>query len=139
MTAQLLVDRLLNEAESPKKILRQLRASAKRIPGQDEVEYDLIAEPEDDDPRGHFDDPADVAFVREQINQGNIWGWCQVTVIAQWTDNDGNVHQGRDYLGGCSYLSRRDFMAPGGYYDDMKAEAYERLVGELEAAGFRKL
>ena len=108
-----------------------------RVPGPNEVQYELLAEPEDEAP--DFEDPQDLAFVREQIRMGNVWGWCRTEVIAKWTDSEGNEYEGHDYLGGCSYRSRRDFMEPGGYYDDMKSEAYDELVKQLVKAGFKEI
>lgn len=130
--------RAIIEAETPKKIFRRIVALTKRVPGPEAVRYGLEADWEQDDPKGHFDDPEDVAFVREQIRAGNVWGWCSTHVTASWTDEDGNEYTGNDYLGGCSYRSRADFMQPGGYYDDMKSGAYADLVAQLERAGFQK-
>ncbi len=135
MTAREIVERLLSDAVDPKRILRQI--SAPRLPQPDEVEYDLEAEWEQEDPEGHFSDPQDVEFVRQQIEQDNIWGWCSTHVIARWLDQEGNEWTGDDWLGGCSYESEASFKQPDGYYDDMKAEAYSRLVAKLEKAGYR--
>jgi hypothetical protein len=135
VTALDLVERLLNEAESPKKALRAVTRSPKRIPQPNEVEYDLEADWEQESPEGHFDDPQDVAFVRRQIERGNVWGWCYTKVTARWVDPEGNTWEGDDYLGGCSYLSRGDFMR-GDYYQDMKNDAYQDLVKQLTKAGF---
>ena len=73
----------------------------------------------------------DRSFVHQQIEAGNIWGWCSTHVTAKWEDAEGNEWTGDDYLGGCSYHSRKDFMQPDGYYDDMKTEAYDELVKKL--------
>lgn len=138
MTALQLVEWLFTEAESPKKFFRQRRTATNRIPQPHEVEYELEADWEEDSPEGHFEDPDDIAFVRQQIENGNVWGWCSTHVIAKWTDAEGNEYHGDAYLGGCSYRNRRDFMEPGGYYDDMKQEAYDDLAKQLLRAGFKQ-
>ena len=139
MTARELVERLLNEADSadsPKKWVRRLQQQAKRIPRPEEVDYDIELEWEQDPPEDSFTFPEDIARVREEIENGNIWGWCQVHVIARWTDSEDNTYEGDDYLGGCSYRDKADFIRSD-YYTDMKAVAYDALVKELEKAGFR--
>jgi hypothetical protein len=59
-------------------------------------------------------DAANVAYVREQLEAGNDWAWCDVTVTLHYRGM-----QASDSLCQCSYKSRADFEAPGGYYDDM--------------------
>ena len=135
MNAAQLVAALL-DGEDPKEFFRSAMPRS-RLPRIKDVTFELEAEWEQDDPSGHFDDREDVEFVRQQIRDGNVWGWCSTHVIAKWTAPDGQEVQGDDYLGGCSYLSREDFMAPGGYYDDMKSEAYDRLCAKLERMGYR--
>lgn len=119
------------------------------------VEYDCEALPEDDSPDGHFSFDEDVAWVYEQIENGNEWGWCTVRVIASiphWeladilnidADNvltaagiepDFNSFYefvGDDYLGGCAYHSKLDFMRSGGYYPQMKREALNDLIRQV--------
>jgi hypothetical protein len=43
--------------------------------------------------------------------------------------------RGEGLLGGCSYESEASFKQPGGYYDDLMAEALDALNGEIERAG----
>ena len=107
------------------------------MPKMNEVNFELYAEWEQDDPKGHFCNEEDVEFVREQIRHGNVWGWCSVEVKAKFTTEDGEEVEASDYLGGCSYRSRRDFMEPGGYYDDMKNVSYAELCEKLKALGYR--
>lgn len=138
MTAHEVVELLLSEAIDPKRVFRDMNVGVKRVPPPDKVEYDLEVEWENDiSPEDSFSNPEDVAFVRQQIDNDNVWGWCQTHVIAKWVDEDGEEFTGDDYLGGCSYRSREDFMQPGGYYDDMKSEAYDRLVKKLYKAGYK--
>lgn len=48
-----------------------------------------------------------------QLENGNEWAWCTVKVTATW---EGLTAM--EYLGGCSYKSKEDFMCDG-YYMDM--------------------
>jgi hypothetical protein len=65
------------------------------------------------------------AWIRAELNRGNDWAWCTVTVTATY---DGV--QGADSLGCCSYKSEGDFKR-GGYYGDMRREALDRLHAKL--------
>ena len=107
------------------------------MPEMSGVNFELYAEWEQDDPKDHFCNDADLEFVREQIRSGNVWGWCSIEVKAKFTTEDGEEVEASDYLGGCSYHSRRDFMEPGGYYDDMKKASYAELCLKLEVLGYR--
>lgn len=68
------------------------------------------------------------AKIRRQLASGNDWAWCTVKVSATLGDLTGT-----DYLGCCSYASKADFIAPGGYYDDMKTSALDDLRAQLAA------
>lgn len=63
----------------------------------------------------------------EQLNNGNEWAWCTVKVSASYKGQEGT-----DYLGGCSYLSEKDFKEDG-YYEDMKQTAFNELIQNLES------
>jgi hypothetical protein len=56
----------------------------------------------------------------------NEWAWCCIKVTAEYKGL-----KECDYLGGCSYDSEEDFKNCG-YYEDMKATAYSRLIERLE-------
>lgn len=91
------------------------------------------AMPEHDDPRGFFatgDDEADrrhVEHIRAELDAGNLWAWCIVTVGVHWRGMTG-----RDTLGSCNYASQEDFTKAGGYFDDMKAEALADLHRQIQ-------
>ena len=72
-------------------------------------------------------DAAAETWIRDQIDAGNEWAWCSVTVVARWGDVEGE-----DHLGCCSYDNEEQFKQPGGYYDDMRQEAYRVLEDRLE-------
>lgn len=85
--------------------------------------YDIVLEalPEDMmSPEEHFENPEDAAFARRELEKGNEWGWCTAHVVV--THKKTGI-KGEDYLGGCSYRSKKDFMHPSGYYPDMVNEA----------------
>ena len=94
----------------------------------DEVEFRVECEPEHESIRGNcsaIDEATDretERWVHDQLRSGNEWAWCCVWVVATW-----NGFEGDAYLGCCSYESEASFVAPGGYYDDMKAEALADL------------
>ena len=100
------------------------------------VTYTLSVEPEYIPLEGNVlasgDDAEDTAAenaVRNELEAGNEWAWCVVTVTAS---HPGLPFVGRDTLGACSYASEDDFTQPGGYYDDMKAEALRDLLSQVE-------
>lgn len=131
MDAERLATLILEDGESAKDFLKRHNIKG-RLPGPDEVEYELYREEEDREP--DFEDPRDNKWIRDQLSRGNEWAWFSAHVVAEWTAPDGEKFQGDDYLGGCSYRSKKDFMAKGGYYDDMKSEAYDDLIRTIQHA-----
>lgn len=103
----------------------------------DEVEFSLIQHPENMDyTRDNYTGDANtddevVEWIRDQLNSGNDWAWCQIEVKATWQGFTGS-----DYLGGCSYESEEDFKAVGGYWGDMKLEALASLNTHLKEEDF---
>jgi len=71
-------------------------------------------------------DAASEQWIRNQLESGNEWAWCSVTVRLTYKGLSAE-----DYLGGCSYLSRADFVKAGDYYDDMLHEALTALNKQL--------
>lgn len=65
----------------------------------------------------------------EQLNAGNDWAWCDVTVVAELRHGD-FVFRGEDHLGQCSYEDEQDFKE-GGYYSDMCDQSRDQLRKEL--------
>ena len=92
----------------------------------DEVEFDIELLPEDASIEGnacaHDGCEECHAWSRDQLDRGNEWAWCTVRVVAKWEG-----YEGDDYLSCCSYESEKAFKTPGGYFDDMKAEALKDL------------
>lgn len=91
------------------------------------ADWEQDVRPEDD-----LDDET-AAYVRDQMNNGNVWAWCSVCV----TVSDGlpfsDSLQENEYLGACSYANQDGFIE-GGYFVDMVKQAYERIVKQSAAA-----
>lgn len=99
--------------------------------GWEDVEFTVECEPEIEPTRGNVcccGDPGCGAesWVLEQLEQGNMWAWCTVTVKASW-----HGITGWDVLGCCSYQSEADFIENSGYMECMKLSALEHLNSEL--------
>lgn len=52
-------------------------------------------------------------WIQEQLEAGNEWAWCSITVLACW-----GGYEGEASLGGCSYKSESDFTDCDDYYSD---------------------
>lgn len=97
------------------------------------VEYDIEVLPEDTPVRGNVVASGDDDFDRqvedniiERLEGDDIWAWCTVRVVARLGDLEGEA-----YLGCCSYAGEDDFRA-GGYFEDLRIEALDRLHTEVE-------
>lgn len=99
-------------------------------PTKDDITYTLECEPEDIEP--DYDDPVLNDQVLRNLANGNQWAWCSAHLTASYTAHDGTEFTYDDYLGGCSYESAEDFMQPGGYYDDMKDDAYRNILYQFQ-------
>jgi hypothetical protein len=62
----------------------------------------------------------------QRMANGEQWAWCTVRVRAS---AEGFV--GIDCLGCCSYKDVKDFVVEGGYYPDMKKQAFSNLLANL--------
>lgn len=97
------------------------------------AEFTIECEPEDMPVRGNAmasgndaEDKEAEDWIIDQLNSGNEWAWCSVKATAKWGDIEGV-----DYLGGCSYKSKRDFIENSSYYEDMRDEAMDDLKRQL--------
>lgn len=93
------------------------------------------ARPESESVRGNALDSGDPAMdtqeedrIIDDLDNGNQWAWFVAHVQARFA---GLV--GEDFLGSCSYASREDFEAPGGYHADMVAAALDELAHAIIA------
>lgn len=95
--------------------------------------YKIEIEPEQISVRGYAmaskDEKYDAEIENEILKRlecGDTWAWCTVCVVASIGE-----HEGRAYLGGCSYKDEEDFKT-GGYWDSMKEDALFELKAELK-------
>lgn len=72
------------------------------------------------------DDRKSIAWIKEQLDDGNPWAWCDVTITA-------SLHglHGQSSLSQCSYESRHAFKSCP-YYDELVGEALEDLAMAFE-------
>lgn len=97
---------------------------------------DIIVEclPEDLQIKGNasaIDDETDAQVEREileQLDSGNEWAWCCIKVTLKWKG-----FEGTDYLGACSYKSKKDFIESNDYFPDMVSRAFDELVAKIES------
>lgn len=75
------------------------------------------------------DDPESERWIAAQLEAGNTWAWCVVTVTA--TLDDDSETRGLAVLGGCSYESRADFERDN--LAQMTEEALDDLWAQLES------
>jgi hypothetical protein len=103
-----------------------------KLPKIKDVEFEIECMPEDMPVKGNcsaIDEDTDREpenMIYEQLDSGNEWAWCCVKVTASYKGVTGT-----DYLGGCSYKSENDFKKDG-YYKDMKQQAFNDLISQLE-------
>lgn len=106
--------------------------SLKRAIPESEVRFSVRYHPEDIPVRGNVsawseeEDRKAENEVLARLDNGDIFAWFWVEVRAEW-----NGIEGRSSLGGCNYESREDFESSE-TLEELKAEAYEELIGEIE-------
>ena len=64
-----------------------------------------------------------------RLDDGDVWAWASVRVSVTW-----RTYTGSAYLGCCSYASEDDFRESSGYFEAMREEAFEELMGVLRDA-----
>ena len=74
-------------------------------------------------------DRATEEHIRAELENGNEWAWCCVKVTLKY-----GGFEGTDYLGGCSYKSKADFIESDGYFADMVSQAFDELVAQINEA-----
>jgi hypothetical protein len=90
------------------------------------ADIDCQCGPDDHSYEDDFDDAKTRAWIADQLEAGNEWAWCYVTVRVSYIG-----HHIEEHLGGCSYQSKRDFEK-GGYYEDMVRSCLKELAKKLE-------
>ena len=102
-----------------------------------EVTFSIEVEPDETPVRGNACASGDDELDREtedeitrRVNNGDVWAWACVRVVATCEGFRGES----SYLGGCRYKGERDFSEPGGYFDDLCAEARADLETNIADA-----
>lgn len=111
-----------------------------RVLTEADVTFTLEVEQDDSEVRGNaiasgdadLDTRIEDELIR-RLDNGDVWAWASVRVVATWESMDGNKYEGDDYLGACSYEDESDFVSTSGYYEDMKAEALNQLNKQIES------
>jgi len=105
-----------------------------------DVVFVLACEPEQEPIEGNCSardpdtDRATADWIRSELDHGNDWAWCCVTVTAVWQSAAGPTWTGSDSLGCCSYRSEYDFRTAGDYFQDMKDQALDNLNAQIAKA-----
>jgi len=94
----------------------------------DEVEFEFIMHNEDISPYDQFE-KEDAEKVVKEFNNGNPYAWFCAECRASYRNFSAS-----EYLGGCSYESREDFLSEDGYWEDMKSMAYNQLLDDMQVA-----
>ena len=108
------------------------------LPKLEEVSFSIETHWEDVPVLDHFSDGLELGKdlekrVLDRIDSGDSWAWCTVEVIGNFEGCKGS-----EFLGCCSYLDENDFKE-GGYWEDMKQEAYRELVLNVFTSEQKKL
>jgi hypothetical protein len=104
-----------------------------KLPKIHQVEFTIECMPEDLQVKGNasaIDDETDreiEQYIYDELNNGNEWAWCCITISAHYKGQIGSAS-----LGGCSYKNKTDFKENSGYYEDMKQSAFDDLISSLE-------
>ncbi len=99
---------------------------------KNELEFEVIAHPEETIVRGNAmasgDDAFDAQFEAHILAdmQWNQWAWCTIEVRGLW-----NSIEVSEFLGCCCYGCKKDFLADG-YFTDMFNRVVEQIAETVE-------
>jgi hypothetical protein len=96
-----------------------------------EAEFESDIRPEDAFEDENGKDQELIQGIYARLAVGDTWAWASVEVTAE-IEFEGHKFYGTDYLGGCSYENEEDFKRCD-YYADLKKNAYDQLLKNLEA------
>ena len=104
------------------------------LPKFENVTFTIECHCEETRVEDHFElDKMHCEGIYNRLENGDIWAWCTVEVIAEFEGCKGS-----DFLGCCSYHDETDFKT-GGYWEDMKGEAFRELVINIYTAKQKEL
>lgn len=102
------------------------------LPTMEQVLFSVIPEEEEESPEvsisRYENDSIRIKEFIDAVNNNlahSPFGWCFIRVVATWKGVEGG-----DGLGACSYKSLEEFVG-GGYYEQMRDDAYNDLLTEL--------
>lgn len=96
-----------------------------------DVEWEVIARPEDFSPEDDLDEATHADLLEEiadRLNSGDQWAWCCVEVRGEFRGLTAS-----DFLGGCCYRDAKEFTQPDGYYPQMQAEVLAQLQAQFDS------
>jgi hypothetical protein len=97
-----------------------------------DVTFSLCVEQDDEMIRGNVSASKRVEEeILVRLDEGDVWAWASVQVIATLTLPDGTEITGDAHLGCCSYKNEDDFKQSG-YYEQMKTDAFADLQVSVE-------
>lgn len=106
-----------------------------KLPTIEQVNFTLNATYEEVQVRGNAmasgDDAGDKAYedeIIQRLDNGDVWAWALVKVIAEWRGVETFC-----YCGCCSYEDEKDFMESSNIYEEMKQESYVDLLNKIKA------
>lgn len=109
------------------------------LPKFEDVSFSIKTHYEECPVLGHFSDNRIESGdniekrILARLESGDSWAWNTVEVVAEFEDCKGS-----DFLGCCSYENEADFRE-GGYFEDMKQEAYRELILNVFSSRQKKL
>ena len=113
-----------------------------KVPSIEDCWFKIEASQDDTPVRGNAivsgDDEYDAQVENDIINRlesGEVWAWALVKVTCGF--DDWSI-TGEDYLGGCCNESEKDFVENSGYFEDMRQQAYDDFVTQIERMGNNK-
>jgi hypothetical protein len=65
--------------------------------------------------------------ILRRLGRDDYWAWCVVQVTGRY-----GPFEYSDFLGGCSYRDRDEFVISGAY-DDMRAEVLAHIQAQIDA------
>lgn len=108
-----------------------------KIPSIEDCAFKIEAFPEDTPVVGNacaiddITDKIEETRIIDALEAGNVWAWCIVRVTCIYKDW---AITGDSSLGCCSYENEDDFVK-GGYFEDLKQDAYNCFVSDVTKLG----
>ena len=116
------------DGSSYQRIIKNTRKMVKQLKELEDIGADVEFEAENETEAPDRDmDENQLKYIREQYENGNEYAWFCAHVKVKFKGWEVD-----DYLGGCSYKSRKDFIENSGYYLDMVNNCIEQINRGIE-------